>query len=128
MKGQRDLFGKAVVDGEAYARSSDPHTSHKAAKKMIISGLATRRERQVASPYFWPENRDGLTCGEVCRITKIQWNTASPRYAPLVRKGYLRVKCDAFGELTRLDPISNTEQRIYIMGDKTPEWNIYEDS
>lgn len=119
-RGEKDLFG------EAYARKSDPHTSHEAAKKMKDSGLASKRERQVAGPFFWPENADGLTCGEVCRITGLQWNTASPRFAPLIRMGYLKVKCDAFGELTRIDPVSRTSQRIYIKGDRVPEWDVNE--
>lgn len=122
MKETRDLFG------EAYSRNTDPKTSKSAAKKMIDSGMATRREKQVCNAIWYPENElDGLTCGEICIITGLQWNTASPRLAPLRRKGFIQIRTDAFGEVTRLDPITKTAQLVHERGQRKPEWDIYED-
>ena len=76
---QLSLFG-----GDAYARRFDPDTSHAAAEE-VRGSLATRLEAKVLS--CLRSHPDGLTMHEICELTDMVWNTASPRIRPLCRKG-----------------------------------------
>lgn len=75
---QGDLFG------EAWARGSDPETSHDAADE-VRGPDANKMERQVWEALISHPN--GLTMHGICAVTGLPWNTASPRIRPLVRKG-----------------------------------------
>lgn len=85
MDDQSELFGK---NGEAYARHSDPHTSHDAAES-VRGKEANRLEREILS--VLQRHPHGLTNHEISEATGLPWNTTSPRIAPLVRKGLV---CD----------------------------------
>ena len=78
MNDQPDLFG------EAYARNTDPDTSHDAAES-IEGDHAARMEKIAleaisASPF-------GLNNQELVSATGLPWPSITPRVAPLVRKG-----------------------------------------
>lgn len=79
MTTQPDLF----IRGDAYARHSDPETSHAAAQDM--ESKANRLESLVLA--FLLEYRGGLTSHELVAATGLNWNTLTPRIRPLVRKG-----------------------------------------
>jgi hypothetical protein len=68
----------------AYARATDPDTSHEAAEH-VRGELATKLEAVVLSALR--EHPNGLTNHGLVRVTGIDWNTITPRIAPLVRKG-----------------------------------------
>jgi len=77
---QFDLF----LPSEAHARNTDPETSHEAAEE-ISGNQATRMEYEVlACLRRFP---GGLTMHEICHLTGLRWNTASPRIKPLRLKG-----------------------------------------
>lgn len=77
---QGELFPR---EGEAYARGSDPDTSHGAADEMR-GDVATRLETRILSAL--KRHPHGLTNHDLVTATGLSWNTASPRLAPLVRK------------------------------------------
>lgn len=78
---QGELF---PIDGAAYARGSDPDTSHGAADS-VRGNIATVLEYKVLR--VLREHPLGLTNHEIVALTGLTWNTATPRIAPLVRKG-----------------------------------------
>lgn len=82
---EEDMFGHKPSDsGGAYARHSDPETSHDAAES--VSGTqANRLERIIYETLL--DHPDGLMMHEICEKTQLVWNTASPRMKPLVNKG-----------------------------------------
>lgn len=77
--GQEDLFDE---NGEAYARWSDPDTSHEAAEE-VRGETATRLEWMVVETI---RDYGRGTMHDVSRITHVPWNTISPRFKPLCRK------------------------------------------
>ena len=79
---QGDLF--ADFGGDAWARGSDPDTSHDAADD-VRGERATKLEAIVVA--CLKIHIDGLTMHGICAATGLPWNTASPRIRPLVRKG-----------------------------------------
>jgi hypothetical protein len=68
----------------AYARATDPDTSHLSAA-FVRKELANRLEQIVLTALR--EHPNGLTNHGLVRVTGIDWNTITPRIAPLVRKG-----------------------------------------
>jgi hypothetical protein len=84
MKDQGDLF---PPDGEAYARSYDPETSHEAARHVRKHSASAMEAKVLRVLRAHP---GGLTTHEIVRLTGIPWNTISPRLAPLVRKMMVR--------------------------------------
>jgi hypothetical protein len=72
--------------GQAFARNTDPDTSHEAAKSME-GEQATKREAQVLA--VLKQYPNGLTSHGICKMSGLSWNTATPRIAPLVRKGFV---------------------------------------
>jgi hypothetical protein len=71
----------------AWARNSDPDTSHAAAialGRRKINAL----ERMVLRA-LW-DSVDGLTNHEIVERTGLSWNTATPRVHPLVIKGLVK--------------------------------------
>jgi len=70
------------MNTEALARATDPDTSHLAAKSVD----ATQMEKIVLEAIAqFPE---GCTADELEReLPGFRWNTITPRFAPLLRKG-----------------------------------------
>lgn len=81
MSDQYEMFS-----GEAYARGSDPGTSHAAAES-VRGEDATRMEIKVLNAIR--SSPQGMTNHEIVESTGLTWNTASPRVRPLVRKGWI---------------------------------------
>ncbi len=67
----------------AYARRTDPDTSHEAASE--VSGAKANALEAIVLKALrsYPE---GLTNHEIVAVTGLTWNTASPRMRPMVRK------------------------------------------
>lgn len=68
----------------ALARSSDPYTSHLAARDVDVSAM----EVTVLGTLI--KNRPGLTIYEITEITRESMVSISPRIKPLVCKGLIR--------------------------------------
>ena len=90
MGGMKDLFGDEPY-GEAHARHTDPHTSHEAAAAIKpdvnnIEGTVTRAVQR--------SGERGMICDEVVDATGLDWNTVSPRMAPLRRKKLIYRRTD----------------------------------
>ena len=65
-------------------RNSDPETSHEAAEKLTAGKLEALVYEAIA------RHPNGCTSDEVCRALPMHGvQTLSPRYAPLIRKGYI---------------------------------------
>lgn len=65
-------------------RNSDPDTSHEAAEKLTAGKLEALVYEVIA------RHPNGCTGDEVCRALPMHGvQTISPRYAPLIRKGYI---------------------------------------
>lgn|SRR5262245_16013887 len=117
---EKDLFG------EAYARNSDRSTSKRAAEFMR-GEMANRSERRVINTVWYPENIEGLISDEICQIidgNRERWGSITPRLKPARLKGYIQVKTDQFGDVTRPGKISKKAQDVYVRGPRTPEWDI----
>jgi hypothetical protein len=71
-------------EGEAYARTPDPDTSHAAATS-VRGDQANRLELEILE--VLKRHPAGLTNHEIVEASGVEWNTATPRIAPLVRKG-----------------------------------------
>jgi hypothetical protein len=69
---------------EAYARNTDPDTSHEAAESMMPTRAEARAYEALKK---FPE---GAICSELAAESGMNWNTISPRMAPLCRKGKAR--------------------------------------
>ena len=81
---QPDLFANlARLTRGAFARHTDPETSHEAAEAVE----ATVLEQMVLKALR--DNPEGLTNHEIVEATGLTWNTASPRLRPLVNKGFV---------------------------------------
>ena len=74
--GQLDMF--------AFARNTDPDTSHAAAASVKVALL----ERRVVA--CLREHEEGLNTKELCELTGIHVNSISPRMKPLEAKGIIR--------------------------------------
>jgi hypothetical protein len=75
-----DLFDS---DEAAYARGTDPDTSHAAARQVDI----TKREAQVWDALVHAHPR-GLTTHEIVDLTRIPAGSVTPRMARLCEKGW----------------------------------------
>ena len=69
---------------EAYARLSDPGTSHAAAASVRPT------EMEMAVYMALSKIPAGATASELVERMGMAWNSVSPRFAPLVRKGFIR--------------------------------------
>jgi DNA-binding transcriptional ArsR family regulator len=72
------------TEDPALARRTDPSTSHEAAKSVDPTPLETRIYRCLQLL------RGGATASELVDLTGLNWNTLSPRLAPLRRKNLIR--------------------------------------
>jgi len=97
------------------ARHTDPQTSHEAAMTVKTSRL----EAIILDVFQAAEY--GLTQDELAaRMPAYPLNTITPRLAPLINKGYLKVIGKRPGK-------SGRNQRILIHADKDFLGNIYDD-
>lgn len=79
-------------EGEAYARSTDPETSHEAAEGIEGEQAAKYERRALAA--FAQEPVRGLTNIELVHATGIEWNAITPRVAPLRRRKLIEFRID----------------------------------
>lgn len=86
----KDLLADDLFGPEAYARNSDPETSHDAAQqaKANVSRMEWAAARACST------NPNGMTAEQIVALTGIDWNALTPRLAPLHRKGVLAFKID----------------------------------
>ena len=85
-KKQKEEAQQSLFNGtEAYARRGDPETSDLAAQSL-------RRTKQEEKAYqCFLEHRNGLTARQLADAMGLEeMGSASPRVAPLVRKGFVR--------------------------------------
>jgi DNA-binding MarR family transcriptional regulator len=74
--------------GQAYARTTDPETSHAAAES-VKGSEATRLEAMVVMALVKRENKAGLTTHEIAKVTGLEYGSVTPRIRPLVKKGWI---------------------------------------
>lgn len=102
MSGMKDQLGDDLFyPSEAFARNTDPSTSHVAAASMKpkrLNDLETAVLKAIAS---LPQG--GATNDDIVRITGLDWKTATPRVKPLRDKGLVvsRLVRETGQELTR---------------------------
>ena len=79
----------------AYARNTDPETSHKAKER--VEHILNEIEQDV---YYCARRAGdrGVTTAEVCQQTGRHAWSISPRFAPLRKYGYLTLKVNALGK------------------------------
>lgn len=87
MSDQFELLLAAQPAGAAYARASDPGTSHGAAAS-VRGEEANRVEGMVLDAIR--ASITGLICWEIVERTGLIYSTATPRLKPLVLKGLIR--------------------------------------
>lgn len=103
-----DLFG------DAYARSTDPSTSHIAARSMRPRKANTLEKLVYLS--IAAAGIDGLICDDIVNRTGLNWNTVSPRLKPLTKKGYIKPKFDfSTGRFVTRNGKSNRPQTVWII-------------
>ena len=88
------MNGRSLEDdfGPAYARNTDPDTSHEAADD-VEGKRATEMER-IALAAFALHPVRGLTNDELVAATGIDWNSITPRVAPLRTRGMIERRVD----------------------------------
>jgi hypothetical protein len=77
-----------TTTGEAFARTTDPATSHEAADSLKEAG-ASELEKKVYEAIH-STGINGATGHEIVALTGLPWSSATPRLAPLRRKGLIR--------------------------------------
>ncbi len=106
----KDLFGDVPA---AYARSTDPDTSHEAARSMEakISAL----ESLVAETVIASGQR-GMIVQEVCDELSLEHQTVSPRMRPLINKKILcwKLNPETGNPLKRTSRKSGRSQNIHV--------------
>jgi hypothetical protein len=111
----KDLLGdEPGFDFEAYARSSDPNTSHKAAESLSDKELS--RMETLAYHAALRFGKRGIINDELCDITGLPWQSITPRMRPLERKGKVWREVDReTGEWkTRTSARSGRQQDIWF--------------
>lgn len=71
--------------GDAFARATDPATSHAAAA--AVEGEHANRMEKLVLVELRKYREMGLTNHQLVAATGIAWNTITPRVRPLVNKG-----------------------------------------
>lgn len=106
----KDLFGDEPA---AYARSTDPDTSHTAARSMEakVSALESLVAETVRA-----SGQCGMITQEICDELSLEHQTVSPRMRPLINKQILRWKLDpeTLKPLKRISRKSGRSQNIHI--------------
>jgi hypothetical protein len=83
MGGMKDLLGGEPFD--AYARHTDPETSH-TAKKM---GDVRLNELEMMAAKTIAAHSRGIINDELVYLTGVDWQTITPRVRPLINKGLI---------------------------------------
>lgn len=99
-------------DDEAYARRTDPDTSHFAAGSFDSSEIAKVELilLKVIASHF-----EGATCYELCNITGIPVQTVSPRFKPMREvKGLITERYTDEGVKITRKGISNRQQTVWF--------------
>jgi DNA-binding MarR family transcriptional regulator len=90
-----DWNGKPL--NRAHARNTDPHTSKDAAQSITnVKGLAAK--------VFWAieaAGDRGAIAKEIAAKTGIEWQTVTPRFAPLIKAGLVERRYNTDGKLIR---------------------------
>lgn len=81
------MDGDLLEWGAAYARRSDPETSHDAADD--LRGKKANHLEQIVLGAIREAGERGLTNHEIVAKTGLTWNCCSPRTRPLCRKGFI---------------------------------------
>ena len=68
---------------KALARLTDPDTSHAAAKTVDPTALEQLVYKTIS------EFPAGCIADDVVRKTMLRWDTVTPRFAPLIKKGFI---------------------------------------
>ncbi len=103
MSDQVDMFEKGR------ARNKDPDTSKEAAESVNATKLELRVLHALS---VCPV---GATCGEICDLTGLAWNTVSPRLAPLREKGLIKVRLNQEGrQVKRLGRLTKRKQLVWV--------------
>jgi hypothetical protein len=96
----------------AFARGTDLGTSHEAARSLGSDALA----RLMGTVYSAARGRrdHGATCGEICEITGLDWNTVSPRLKPLCELKLLASRKDDEGKIIKRVAKSGRRQTVWF--------------
>jgi hypothetical protein len=94
----------------AYARRTDPRTSHVAAASMAetLSEVLRIVFRAVRS------QQNGATVDEVVDLTGIEKVTVSPRFKPLCEKGLLEIRSNPEGDTIKRPGKSGRNQIVWF--------------
>jgi hypothetical protein len=106
------VFGGELFADHALARNTDPATSHAAARVVDknIKGLML-----VVYEAFVRAGKRGLTNTELVAATGLDWNTCTPRVAPLIDKGLIAVAKDSDGKEIRRLGGKGIQQQVRIV-------------
>lgn len=99
--------------GEAYARNTDPETSHGAADS--VKGKEAQRLEKIV--LFWLRKYpDGLNTHEIADFSGIGYESISPRMAPMASRGLVHDS-----GLKRPGPGRRKPCIVWRLGPKPPE-------
>jgi DNA-binding transcriptional regulator GbsR (MarR family) len=93
---------------QAYARNSDPTTSHEAAEAVDVTYM-----EGVVLKAIGASNKTGMTQDDIVEITGHSANTVSPRFKPLLEKGLIVVDGTRAGN-------SGRKQRVHKVVENKP--------
>ncbi len=111
MSGMKDhLLGDTPYEPRAFARNSDPATSHAAAKK--VETKVSHLEKLVYEAIV-SAGPHGATWNEISQRTGIDKASISPRFKPLRQKGFIQAKMEFNLSLTHRSVIRNS-QTVWI--------------
>lgn len=113
MGGMKDLLGDDLFSEkpQAFARHTDPETSHAAAQS--IESEATRLEGIVYQAVR-RRGEHGLTWDEAGPATGLPAPSISPRWKPLRKKELIRAKVDELGNVVKRAGKSGRGQIVWI--------------
>lgn len=98
---------------EAYARRTDPKTSHNAADSLDEQTLS--HMESIALEAAWRCGLRGMINDDLVRITGLPWKSITPRMAPLERKGFVWKRIDPLtGKPATRPGASGRGQEIYF--------------
>lgn len=91
----KDQLGDEPYQPSAFARSTDPGTSHAAARS--VEPKVNAMEQRVAQAII-AAGDNGRTWDEIALDTGIDKATVSPRFKPLRKKNLIKAKVDQDGK------------------------------
>lgn len=105
---QDDLFGKSKPT--VFARGTDPETSHAAARS--FEGLVADKELLVLR-YIIASREKGATWDDVYNATGMTKASISPRFKPLMAKGFIEYCPDGRGTFLKRPGLSGRGQLVH---------------